>query len=94
MAWFYRAIEREDGRWTCRHGLSEYDSHDTVEASLEHLRELAAPAGDFTLFVHPLDGTAVRPAVALTRPTMVRLLARPTARLDAGTSSGNGSTQL
>ena len=85
MAWFYRAIEREDGRWSCRHGLSEYDSHDTVEASLEHLRELAAPAGDFTLFVHPLGGKAVRPAVALTGPTMLRLLALPKGRLDAVT---------
>ena len=56
VTWFYRAIERADGQWACRHGLLEYDNHSTVDAALEHLQELA-PTGEATaLYVHPLRG--------------------------------------
>jgi hypothetical protein len=54
VAWFYRAIERPDGQWACRHGRIEYDNHLTVDAALQHLQELA-PAGEaIALYVHPL----------------------------------------
>ena len=25
--WFFRVIELDDGRWACRHGVEEFDSH-------------------------------------------------------------------
>jgi hypothetical protein len=70
MAWIYRAVEQQNGSWTCRHGLREYDSHPTVQAALAHLAELAGVAEPFTLYIHPLRGPA-RPVSGL--PDSVRL---------------------
>lgn len=57
MAWFLRAIERDDSRWVCRWGQHEFDSHAEAEAAIAHLREIARGIGPCSIFLHPLDGT-------------------------------------
>jgi len=55
--WFLRAIEQDDGRWACRHGSHQFDTHGELRAAIIHLRELAKEFDPSTLFVHRLDGT-------------------------------------
>lgn len=58
MAWHLHAVEGEDGRWTCRHGLSVFDSHADRGASIEHLKQLACNFGRGTaIFVHALGAS-------------------------------------
>ena len=58
MAWHLHAVEGEDGRWTCRHGLQVFDSHGERRAAIEHLKELAREFGRGTIiFVHGLGGS-------------------------------------
>ena len=57
MAWFFRAIEEPSGGWTCRRGRSDFDTHDSLEAAIAHLRVLAACAQPSELIVHWVDGT-------------------------------------
>lgn len=59
MAWFLRAIELHDGRWSCRHGAYEYDEHDRLDEAVEHLRQLARELGPARLFAHHHDGVVV-----------------------------------
>jgi hypothetical protein len=57
MAWFFRAIETDEGRWECHHGARVFDEHPTLAEALEHLRGIAADQPEAAqLFVHTLDG--------------------------------------
>jgi hypothetical protein len=56
VAWFLRAIEQDDGRWACRHGLQHYAVHAELHHAVEHLRVLAIELGPAELFAHHLDG--------------------------------------
>lgn len=60
MAWYLRAIQLEDGNWSCRWGTLEYDAHDSLDAAVTHLRELSNEIGLSALFVHPLRGPVQR----------------------------------
>jgi hypothetical protein len=57
MAWFFRVIEQDDGRWACRHGRQEYDTHPRLDQAIEHIQALAAQQRPAQLFLHRLDGT-------------------------------------
>jgi hypothetical protein len=57
MAWFFRAIETDQGRWECHHGARVFDEHPTLTEALEHLRAIAADQPEAAqVFVHTLDG--------------------------------------
>jgi hypothetical protein len=60
MAWFFRVIEQHDGRWACRRGSQEYDTHDTVNPAIDHIRALAADQIAAELFLHRIDGSIER----------------------------------
>jgi hypothetical protein len=60
VAWFFHLIEQVDGRWACRRGLQEYDTHAELHDAVEHVRALAAAAQPAELFVHRLDGSVER----------------------------------
>jgi hypothetical protein len=57
MVWFFRVIERDDGRWACRHGRQEFDAHPLLDEAIEHIKALAARQRPAQLFLHRLDGT-------------------------------------
>ncbi len=57
MGWFFRAVEVDGGSWVCRHGLTDFDTHVTLQAAVDHLQELARLKEPARLFVHRLDGT-------------------------------------
>jgi hypothetical protein len=56
--WNLRAIETPDQRWSCRFGLTEYDSPPHVTQAIEHLRALRIELGPTIIYLHPLDGPA------------------------------------
>jgi hypothetical protein len=57
MAWFFRAIETDQGRWECHHGARVFDEHPTLAEALDHLRVIAADQQEAAqLFAHTLDG--------------------------------------
>jgi hypothetical protein len=57
MRWYFHAVERLDGGWSCQHGRTIADSHPSLPPTLEHLRELANEVGnDAEFFVHHLNG--------------------------------------
>lgn len=60
MALFFHVVEQDDGRWACRHGRQEYDTHDTLEQATEHIRTLAFENRPASIFVHHRDGTTVQ----------------------------------
>jgi hypothetical protein len=64
MAWYFRIIEQQDGRWLCRHGNAIFDAHDELPNAFDHIRELAASAQPAVLMVHRLDGS-IDPAVPI-----------------------------
>jgi hypothetical protein len=57
MAWFFRVIEQDDGRWACRHGRQVFDTHLLLDEAIEHIRALAARQLPAQLFLHRRDGT-------------------------------------
>ena len=57
MAWFLRAIEQTDGRWSCRHGRNVFDGHDELPDALNHLRDIASRMAPCELHIHRLDGS-------------------------------------
>lgn len=63
---FFRVVELADGRWACRQGMTEIDTHGEYEAAITHIRRVAADtAGSVEIFVHQADGTVGRiPAAA------------------------------
>ena len=60
VAWYFRVVELADGRWACRHGLQQFDTHDELRHAVEHLRALARAARPAELFLHRLDGNVER----------------------------------
>ena len=62
MAWWYRVIELEDGRWACRLGLSTFDTHDTLAEAVEHCSSIAASNQPSEVFVHRLGAGPQRVA--------------------------------
>ena len=59
MAWFLRAVELQGGSWACRLGNHEYDTHESLDQALSHLRLISATLGATELFAHHLDGGVV-----------------------------------
>lgn len=55
--WFFRVIELADGRWACRHGRLEYDTHDELRRAVEHMRPIARAMRPAQLLLHRLDGS-------------------------------------
>jgi hypothetical protein len=39
---FFRVVERQDGRWACRRGRTELDSHVALAEAVVHMRALAS----------------------------------------------------
>jgi hypothetical protein len=60
VVWYLHAIERDDGSWACRHGLTEFDDHPTLIQALDHLAALAGDDFPAQLIVHRLDGDVQR----------------------------------
>ena len=61
MAWHLHAVQSDDGRWMCRHGLSVFDSHPDQPTAIDHLKQLAVELGhDTVIFVHALDRAVER----------------------------------
>ena len=60
VAWIYRIVEDHNGEWMCRFGLTEFDRHDTMDAALTHIKDLAAMADCDDIRLHHSDGTLVR----------------------------------
>lgn len=58
MPWYLRAVELEDGRWSCRHGLHTYDLHADLAECVAHLRLIAQTLGPSELFMHPFEAEA------------------------------------
>jgi hypothetical protein len=56
MARYFHIVQLEDGRWRCRHGLEEFDTHASLEQARQHMRVLAAAEAPATIFAHHLDG--------------------------------------
>lgn len=56
MAWFLRAIEQIDGRWSCQHGRHVYDVHEELHDALQHLRCIATTMQPAELIVHHANG--------------------------------------
>jgi len=59
MALFFHIVEDDAGRWTCRHGRHDYDTHNTLAQAKEHIRTLAFENRPAEIFVHHRDGTTV-----------------------------------
>jgi len=58
MAWLFHAVEDDAGTWTCRHGLTVYDTHDSMDEALQHVTGIAQDRRPSAVFVHPNDGAA------------------------------------
>jgi hypothetical protein len=54
--WFFRVIESEDGRWSCRHGRLEFDRHDCLHDALFHMTAHAQSSAPSSVYVHHRDG--------------------------------------
>jgi hypothetical protein len=57
VALFFRVIELGGGRWACRQGRLEYDTHAEMNQAIVHIAELAANHRPAELFLHRLDGS-------------------------------------
>ena len=55
--WFFRVIELDDGRWACRHGVEEFDTHGEMGDAVAHIRSIAGAHLPAELFMHGLDGS-------------------------------------
>jgi hypothetical protein len=60
VPWFFRLIEQVDGRWACRWGREEFDTHAELAEAVDHMRVLAAAAQPAELIVHRLGGQVER----------------------------------
>lgn len=56
MAWHLRVFELPGGRWSCRWSKVELGEHDTLEAAVRHLEELAKEVGPSKVILHTLGG--------------------------------------
>jgi hypothetical protein len=57
VAWFFHVVELDDGRWACRHGSLEYDTHAALNDAIEHITTVSASHRPAEMFLHRLDGT-------------------------------------
>lgn len=57
MAWFYRVVQQESGRWLCRFGLERFDEHQELAAAIAHCGRIAAGNRPALLFVHHRGGS-------------------------------------
>src|SRR5215467_1027042 len=65
MALFFRVVDLADGRWACRQGRYEHDTHDDQCDAVAHIRQLAAAEVEETeIFLHHRDGAVDRLAAA------------------------------
>jgi hypothetical protein len=56
MAWFYRVVQQDQGRWVCRFGRERLDEHEDLVDAIGHCGAIAAGNRPARLFVHYLDG--------------------------------------
>jgi len=56
MAWSYRVVQQETGRWLCRFGLERFDEHTDLAAAIQHCGSIAGRNRPAHLFLHHLDG--------------------------------------
>ena len=55
--WYFHAVERPDGWWSCQHGRTAFDAHPTLAPAVEHLRQTAKEMGsEGEFFLHYLNG--------------------------------------
>jgi hypothetical protein len=57
VAWFFRVVEIGEGRWACRWGEKEYDTHADMRRAIEHVTVLAAAHRPAEVVLHRLDGS-------------------------------------
>jgi hypothetical protein len=55
MALYFHIVELADGTWACRHGLQQYDQHQTREQARRHIRCLASQHRPASIYAHPRD---------------------------------------
>lgn len=60
VALFFRVIELDSGRWACRFGRTEYDTHCDISQALDHITTLAREHRPAEVMVHHLDGSIDR----------------------------------
>jgi hypothetical protein len=60
--YFFHAIEIDGGRWACRWGRTEYDTHALLHPAIDHLTALAGEHRPSQVLVHYLDGRTQRVA--------------------------------
>jgi hypothetical protein len=56
---YVRAVETDDGSWSCRVGLTEFDQHGRLPDALLHLKAIGtreAAGRPFEIVMHPLVG--------------------------------------
>jgi hypothetical protein len=63
VAWYFHIVELDDGRWACRFGNHEYDTHGDLDAALEHTRAIASARRPAEIFIHRYGSTPERLAV-------------------------------
>lgn len=56
VAWHLRVFETADGRGSCRWSTTTLDDHDTLDAALAHLRDVADDVGPSRVFLHARTG--------------------------------------
>ena len=56
MAWSYRVVELENGRWLCRFGRELFDEHNAMSRAVEHCGGIASRNAPANLFLHYLGG--------------------------------------
>lgn len=56
MAWSYRVVQQDNGRWRCRFGRQLFDEHTELAEAIEHCNQIAAEHRPANVFLHPVDG--------------------------------------
>jgi len=60
---FFHAVEDVDGRWACRRGRQQLDSHAQLAQAIEHLTTVAAQHRPSEVLVHHVDGQVLSVAM-------------------------------
>jgi hypothetical protein len=60
--WFFRVVASDDGRWTCRRGRDEVDSHDRLADALSHMTATAQASAPSCVYIHYSDGSVSKAA--------------------------------
>jgi hypothetical protein len=58
MAVYFHIVELDDGRFACRHGTQDYDTHPILDEAREHIRVLATAERPASIFLHRRGRTA------------------------------------